>query len=186
MDHTDGDPVIAAQLKAMAVELSGPLMVVVGRWSGTRSAIPVLVIGPDDPSHMIECIESGARGYVVDVEPIEAMLGAARAVLDGRAVVPDHLLGSLLRHVVDRRRQSRVSQSALEVLSVREREVFDIAARGADKHTIGDSLLISPETARTHLSNIFAKLGVGSRSELIAFAASMGLDVSPINSRATQ
>ncbi len=94
--------------------------------------------------------------------------------------MPDHLLGDLLKHVVDRRRRAAATLAVLDGLTARELEVFEIAARGADKNRLGEMLMISPATARTHVANIFKKLGINSRSELIALAASLGYEVSPI------
>ena len=179
--RTDGDPVLAAQIAARYDDdPSGPLEVVVGRWSGPSGPDPILVVGPDDADHMIRCLEAGAIGYVVDDQPLDAIFAAGRSVREGRAVVPDHLLGDLLRHVVDRRRRTSEAEGALDELSARERQVFSVAARGADKNQIGAVLGISPETARTHIANIFGKLGIGSRAELIALAASLGNDTSPL------
>ena len=60
-------------------------------------------------------------------------------------------------------------------LSPREREVLALLARGARTNDIADKLVISPETARTHIQNILAKLGVHSRLEAAAFVIENGL-----------
>ena len=57
--------------------------------------------------------------------------------------------------------------------------MFALAARGCDKFSIGSQLGMSPETARTHLSNIMTKLEVRSRAGLVAAAAAAGLDTTP-------
>ncbi|HEX6220014.1 MAG TPA: helix-turn-helix transcriptional regulator, partial [Acidimicrobiia bacterium] len=88
----------------------------------------------------------------------------------GGGVVPPDLLGRLLRHLVDRRR-SLVAPPGFADLTPREKEVFRLAARGARKEEIGETLFISPATARTHLQRVYEKLGIHSQSELIALAS---------------
>jgi two-component system nitrate/nitrite response regulator NarL len=62
----------------------------------------------------------------------------------------------------------------LSRLSRRERDVLTLLARSADNHEIARTLAISPQTARTHVQNILAKLGVHSRLQAAAFAMRAG------------
>jgi two-component system nitrate/nitrite response regulator NarL len=55
-------------------------------------------------------------------------------------------------------------------LTSREREVLSMLARGGDNQAIAQALVISPQTARTHIQNVLGKLGVHSRLEAAAFA----------------
>lgn len=136
----------------------------------------ILVVGPDDPELMIGLLESGALGYVTRAAGFEQLIEAAAQVLDGHAVVPPPLLGALLRRVIQRRRAGRADAERLETLTDRERQVFELAARGAGNDEIAADLFISPATARTHLQRVFKKLDVHSRAEAVAFAARSGLD----------
>jgi DNA-binding CsgD family transcriptional regulator len=67
------------------------------------------------------------------------------------------------------------SPSALDVLTPREREVLALLADGASNRVIADRLVISQKTAGVHVSNLLAKLGVGSRLEAAAIAHRSGL-----------
>ena len=87
------------------------------------------------------------------------------------------MLGSLLRHVVRVRRQERQARERLEILTGRELQIFQLVAKGLDKHGIGQALFISPATARTHIQNILTKLGLHSQIELVALASQCGIDV---------
>jgi DNA-binding CsgD family transcriptional regulator len=140
------------------------------------SGIPVLGVGPSDSEDMLAAFEAGAQGYVDIAASVNEIVAAARSVASGTAVVSPPLLGPLLRAVVDRRRQERSQLAALTVLTQREREVFELAAKGFSRTDLATELIISPATARTHLQKLMAKLGIHSQAELVAMAASCGLD----------
>ncbi len=137
--------------------------------------VPILGVGPDDTEAMLQAIEAGANGYVDVASSPGDLVAAAREVAGGTAFVSPLLLGPLLRAVVERRRRERSERSALEVLTPREREVFTLAARGLTRGQVAHQLIISPDTARTHLQKVMAKLDLHSQAELVAFAARCGL-----------
>ena len=61
------------------------------------------------------------------------------------------------------------------MLTAREREILDLVAGGANNHDIADQLFISEKTVRNHLTAIFDKIGVSSRSQAIVFARDRGM-----------
>jgi DNA-binding NarL/FixJ family response regulator len=128
---------------------------------------------------MISAVESGALGYADIGGSFDDLIGAIESVVQGVPVIPPLMLGSLLKYVVERQRGLRRAREQLNVLSARERQVFELTARGYDKQAVADELFISPATARTHIQNTFQKLNVHSVAELVALAAECGLDVSP-------
>jgi DNA-binding NarL/FixJ family response regulator len=134
----------------------------------------------EDPEAMLAALESGADGYAVLEEGLDKLIDAIRAVASGTAWVPPTLLGHLLRHVVQRRRAERQALESLEQLTPREREIFELAARGYRHVEVAEELYISAGTARTHLQRGFSKLDVHSRSELVALAARCGLEVGTV------
>jgi DNA-binding NarL/FixJ family response regulator len=138
--------------------------------------VPVLAVGPNSPEAMMEAIEAGAQGYLhLDSDPAD-IVEAALQVAGGTSVVSPLLLGPLLRAVVERRRQERSQRAALDVLTAREHEVFELAARGLSRAEVAEVLIISPDTARTHIQKVMGKLDLHSQAELVAFAASCGFD----------
>jgi DNA-binding NarL/FixJ family response regulator len=140
--------------------------------------VPLLMIGPgEDQQCMVAAVEAGAMGYADIGSSLEELVDAIESVAAGVAVIPPHMLGTLLRRVVERRRGRQAALRRLEVLSPREREIFELAARGNDKDGLAALLFISPATARTHIQNVFKKLEVHSMAELVALAAECGLDV---------
>ena len=140
--------------------------------------LPVLMVGRgDDASAMIASVEAGVLGYADQDAPLIDLVEAIRSVAQGVAVIPPPLLGSLLRHVVERQRRQKEARARLDVLSARERQVFELTARGYDKQALAHELFISPGTARTHVQNAFRKLNLHSVAELVALAAECGLEL---------
>jgi DNA-binding NarL/FixJ family response regulator len=85
------------------------------------------------------------------------------------------MLGPLLSELMDQRRGHESALLKLGDLSRRERQVLGLVARGTKTAIIAEMLVISPETARTHVQNILTKLGVHSRLEAAAFVIENGL-----------
>lgn len=139
-----------------------------GELARIASAVPTVVLGEDE--HLVPAVDANCRGFLPRIASLEEIADAVDTVLDGGGVVPPDLLGTLLRHLVDRRR-SPVAPPGFADLTPREKEVFTLAARGARKEEIGEHLFISPATARTHLQRVYEKLGVHSQAELIALAS---------------
>jgi DNA-binding NarL/FixJ family response regulator len=135
----------------------------------------VVVMGPDREPDLVEAMDAGAAGYLLSDASVSEVVAAIRSVDQGTAVVPPLMLGNLLRHVVDRHRRLQAATAMLDELTPRERDVLELAARGAKRDEIAAILFISPATARTHLQRIMAKLGVHSQAELVARAADLNL-----------
>jgi NarL family two-component system response regulator LiaR len=139
------------------------------------STAPVLVLGEGGADRMIEAVEAGAMGYLESRASFDSVTDTVRSLAKGVAAIDPAMLGALLRHVVDRRREERETRETLEVLTPRERQVFGLLARGLDSGQIADHLFISVQTVRTHTRSVMSKLDLHSRSELMALAARCGL-----------
>ena len=145
---------------------------------GIARSVTTLILGPDDARSMIAAVEAGALGYLSREAPFKEIEHAVLSVQEGTAVIPPFMLGSLLHHVVERRRGESAALEQLDELTPRESEVFRLAAMGLGHDGIAERLFISPATARTHLHRIFKKLDIHSKAELVALAASGGLPTS--------
>jgi DNA-binding NarL/FixJ family response regulator len=135
----------------------------------------LLVSEHEDEETLIHGLEAGASGFVTKSSPIGELLDATKRVHAGETVVPPHLLGALLARLIRRRREHDDALRRLTKLTRREREVLALLAQGADNAGIAQPLVISPETARTHVQNVLGKLGVHSRLEAAAFVIQNGL-----------
>ena len=135
----------------------------------------VLVLSTDeDLAVLAEALEAGASGYLTKTCPLSELIAATRAVHQGETLVPARMLGPLLARLIHRRREQNEAAKRLSRLTRREREVLGLLAEGITNEGIAQALVISPETARTHIQNLLGKLGVHSRLEAAAFARQNG------------
>jgi DNA-binding NarL/FixJ family response regulator len=143
----------------------------------------VVMLAPtEDPDALFAAIEAGASAFLTREMPLNGLIEAADAVHRGEAMVPPRLLRDLLVRLIDRRVDRDYALRRLSRLTRREREVLALLTRGADNDGIALALVISPETARTHVQNLLGKLELHSRLEAAAFVAQRGLldDLKPV------
>ncbi len=138
--------------------------------------ILVVTMFEDDYS-VFAAMRAGARGYVLKDTDEEEILHAIRAVGRGEAIFSP----SVARRVIDyfanphRYDPHAVPPRAFPELTDREREILDLIARGVSNPEIAQRLVLSPNTVRNHISNIFSKLQVADRAEAIVRARKAGL-----------
>jgi two-component system nitrate/nitrite response regulator NarL len=135
----------------------------------------VLVVWPsDDVDVLVSALEAGAIGFVGQSGDLSELTAAVRAAVAGESVIPNHLLGGVLRRLIERRREDSRAVELFRALSSREQEVLALLGRGLDQGGIAHALLISPQTARTHIQNVITKLELHSRVEAASFAVEYG------------
>jgi DNA-binding NarL/FixJ family response regulator len=128
-----------------------------------------------DERTLIASLEAGATGFVTKGSEMGQLIDTARRVHAGETTIPPHMLGALLSRLIRSKREHDDAIRRLGRLTRREREVLALLAQGADNAGIAQPLVISPETARTHVQNVLSKLGVHSRLEAAAFVMQNGL-----------
>jgi DNA-binding NarL/FixJ family response regulator len=136
-----------------------------------RLAVGVLILTAyDDDPFVMTALRAGANGYVLKTAEPEEIVAAVRAVHEGQSALDPALLQKVMAYL------SSASLSAtVESLSAREIEVLRLAAQGFTNKAIGVQLGISDRTVQGHLTNIFGKLDVSSRTEAVTKAIQMGL-----------
>lgn len=113
-------------------------------------------------------LEAGASGYLLkDAEP-EEVADAVRAAMRGET----RLSGRVARCLT---RELSAPGSGLAALTSREREILKLVAQGCSNREIAQRLTISERTARTHVSNVLAKLQLASRTQAALLAIREGL-----------
>jgi DNA-binding NarL/FixJ family response regulator len=123
--------------------------------------------------YVFEAIRSGASGFLVkDTEPVE-LLRAVRAVAAGDALLSPSVTRRLIGAFATQSRAPR--HPALDTLTDREREVMVLVAEGLSNDEIAERLVVSPMTAKTHVSRAMTKLGARDRAQLVVFAYESGL-----------
>ena len=135
----------------------------------------ILLAQETDIDLLLLAIRSGALGVVGKKSGTQTVLRAVQAVLDGEGVVPRAMLPELFRRLIDL--GDRASDTPLNRLSDREREVLALLGRGWSNAKIGEELYISPHTVRTHVQNILQKLEMHSKLEAATFAMQHELPV---------
>ncbi|MEU4404159.1 response regulator transcription factor [Streptosporangium sp. NPDC023963] len=137
---------------------------------GTRV---VILTTFDTDEHIFAALRAGASGFLTkEVEPAE-LRRAVAVVAAGEAL----LSSGVTRRVVERfaHRPAPLAGDGLAVLTPREREVVRLVAEGLSNGQIADTLVISPLTAKTHVTRALAKLGVRDRVQLVILAYESGL-----------
>lgn len=119
-------------------------------------------------------IRAGASGFVLkDAEP-EFLLAAIRTVHAGNSVIAASATTALLAHFTEAPETPK-APAAFATLTARERELFVLTARGLSNSEIAAQEFLSEATVKTHISRIFAKLGLRDRVQLVVYAFENGL-----------
>ena len=124
--------------------------------------------------YVFEAIRSGASGFLVkDTEP-EELLRAVRAVVAGDALLSPGVTRRLIAEFAARSKEPAAA-GALSALTEREREVMALVGIGLSNEEIARRLVVSPLTAKTHVSRTMVKLGARDRAQLVVLAYESGL-----------
>ena len=125
--------------------------------------------------YVFEALRSGASGFVVkDIEPAD-LLQAVRVVAAGEALLSPGVTRRLIAQFAAQPERRRVTSDQLNVLTAREREVLALVATGRGNDEIAATLVVSPATAKTHVSRIMSKLYARDRAQLVVLAYETGL-----------
>jgi DNA-binding NarL/FixJ family response regulator len=133
----------------------------------------------DLDDYVFAALHAGASGFLLkDVEPDE-LRDAVRVVARGDALLASAVTRRLIREFVAQPGRHRPPPGQLEQLTEREREVMALVAGGLSNQEIADRLVISPATAKTHVSRTMMKLNAHARAQLVVLAYETGLVRAP-------
>jgi len=135
----------------------------------------VLTVATDD-SDVNAALESGACGFIAKDTPVGDVAIAVRAAARGVAWLSPRAAELVLGRVRHGATSQETDVGPEERLSARELDVLRLIARGLENAEIAETLAISPRTAKNHVSNILAKLGMPSRVQAAIYAVRRGLD----------
>jgi DNA-binding NarL/FixJ family response regulator len=125
--------------------------------------------------YVFDALAAGASGFLLkDTKPAE-LLRAIRVVADGAALLSPSVTRKVVREFTARPVRRTRPHPQLGELTDREREVVGLVAEGLSNDEIAERLVVSPATARTHVSRAMVKLAARDRAQLVVFAYQSGL-----------
>jgi DNA-binding NarL/FixJ family response regulator len=129
----------------------------------------------DLDEYVFDALHAGASGFLLkDVEP-DDLRNAVRVVAGGDALLSPSVTRQLISEFVSQPGHERPAPPELEELTEREREVLGLIAAGLTNAEIAERLIISPATAKSHVSRILLKLDARDRAQLVVIAYESGL-----------
>jgi DNA-binding NarL/FixJ family response regulator len=140
-----------------------------------ETQVIVLTTYADDES-ILAAIQAGARGYLTKDAGAEEIQEAIQAVEAGNALLEPAVQARLLEALARGAPTRRGGEAQLpDGLTRREAEVLILIAQGLSNQTIAQRLFVSEATVKTHINNLFGKIGARDRAQAVAYAYRRGL-----------
>ncbi|MCW2930350.1 MAG: DNA-binding response regulator [Actinomycetia bacterium] len=140
------------------------------------AAVRVLVLTTFElDEYVFEALRSGASGFLVKHTQPAELIRAVREVARGEALLSPSVTRRLIAEFTARPVRPALVPASMEVLTEREREIVALVAQGLTNDEIAAELVVSPATARTHVSRAMIKLRARDRAQLVVFAYQSGL-----------
>jgi DNA-binding NarL/FixJ family response regulator len=124
-----------------------------------------------DDEYIFKGIAAGARAYLLKDAPRDDLFKAIRAVSRGESLIQPVVASRVLDKLAELSRKN----PAAETLSEREEEVLRLMAKGHSNRDISEQLSITQSTVKTHITSIFQKLNVTTRTEAVTTALKRGI-----------
>jgi DNA-binding NarL/FixJ family response regulator len=132
----------------------------------------------DLDDYVYAALRAGASGFLLKDAPAEELIRAVRVIAAGEALLAPSVTRRVIADLVTRPTAPRRSADDLARLTPRETEVLQLVARGMSNSEIAAELFVADETVKTHVGNVFSKLGLRDRAQAVVLAYETGL-VSP-------
>lgn len=143
------------------------------RVSGLSMPVVMLTTSTEE-SDLVECLRSGAQGYLLkEMEPAH-LVEALQDILAGKTVIAPHLAQLLVRVVQGQPKTTPDTATPFDSLTPRENEILSLLAEGQSNKVIARNLGISDGTVKLHVKAILRKLGIHSRVEAAVLAIQSG------------
>ncbi len=126
----------------------------------------------DDDEYVLGLLDAGAAGYLLKSARGRDLVGAIRAIRSGESVLHPKIIAKLLKRATVAPVEEH---KASDLLSERETEVLKLVTSGMSNKEIAEKLFLSQRTVKAHLTSVFNKLNVASRSEAIVKGLQWGL-----------
>jgi DNA-binding NarL/FixJ family response regulator len=131
----------------------------------------------DTDERLLPALRAGIRGFLLKDGRVDQLADAVRAVAAGDAALAPSVVGRLIAELAAQPDVRRHTPEQLEELTPREREVVALVAAGLSNSEIAEHLVVSPATAKTHVSRALCKMRARDRAQLVRLAYETGLVV---------
>lgn len=123
----------------------------------------------DDDDKIFDAIKAGAIGYLLKDESVDKIVTSIKEVVEfGGAPMSPRIARKALHLMVEGKTSQKKNENP--ILSDREKDILKGLVQGLDYKGVADMLFISPHTVRTHITNIYKKLHVSSKTQAVMFA----------------
>jgi len=144
--------------------------------SSKQDAAVIILTSYRNPEYFYRAIASGAAGFLMKEGAPSQITHAIRTVLEGESIIDRHVLRDSLRALSATTKKTS-SEDKFDIPSLTEQEIriLTLIAEGLTNSDIAEVLTVSPNTVKTHVHNIFVKLGVSDRTQAAIWAIRRGL-----------
>ncbi|QWF84063.1 LuxR C-terminal-related transcriptional regulator [Amycolatopsis sp. CA-230715] len=148
--------------------------------AASRNPVPVIVLAGAGEKECVErALRTGARGFILDDDPVEQIAYAIRSVAAGHALLSPEVTSGVIAGYTGR--APRTERPDLhELLSPRELDVLRLLATGEPVARIAKELFVAEVTVRSHIHHLLRKLGLTRSFQAVALAYHTGL-VDPLS-----
>lgn len=129
----------------------------------------------DLDEYLYDVLRAGASGFLLKHAPPEELIMGVRAAADGGALVSPTVTKRLLSEFTKHNSRPARPPAAVNRLTARERQIFDLVVRGRTNAEIARALFVTESTVKTHVTHALAKLGLRDRVHAVVFAYEHGL-----------
>jgi DNA-binding NarL/FixJ family response regulator len=129
----------------------------------------------DLDEYVYEALRVGASGFLLKDASPESLAAAVRGVARGESMLAPSVTSRLIARFTQEPRHNGRADQLLDRLTPREREVFQLVARGRSNQEIAAELFLGETTVKTHVARVLTKLGQRDRIQAVVFAYENGL-----------
>ena len=134
----------------------------------------IILTSYNTPEYITRAISLGAAGYLMKDTTSEGVINAIRTVASGEAILDMEILELVIKELSEATRPTGL-RDEIPALTPQEVRVLQLITEGLDNGTIAEILSLSPNTVKSHVRNIFSKLGVSDRTQAAIWAIRRGL-----------
>ena len=134
----------------------------------------IILTSYSTPEYITRAISLGAAGYLMKDTTSEGIINAIRTVASGEAILDMEILELVIKKLSEATRPTSL-RDEIPALTPQEVRILQLITEGLDNGTIAEILTLSPNTVKSHVRNIFSKLGVSDRTQAAIWAIRRGL-----------